>query len=101
MNPQFEALNTVVIGVSPDGAESHNDFICKYDLPFRLLCDEEKVMLTDYDAWGERVRFGKKTMGVIRSAVLIDGEGVVLRHWNKISDAGAHPQEVLAAVAGE
>lgn len=101
LNPQFEALDTVVIGVSPDGAESHNDFICKYDLPFRLLCDEEKVMLTDYDAWGERVRFGKKTMGVIRSAVLIDGEGVVLRHWSKISDAGAHPQEVLAAVAGE
>ena len=58
-------------------------------------------MLTDYNAWGERVRFGKKTMGVIRSAVLIDSEGVVLRHWSNIADAGAHHQEVVAAVACE
>ena len=98
MNPKFEALNTIVIGVSPDGAASHHDFICKYDLPFTLLCDEEKVMLKEYGAWGERVRFGKKSMGVIRSAVLIDGDGIVQQHWSKIVDAAAHPQQVLDAI---
>ena len=101
LNPKFEALNTIVIGVSPDGAKSHHDFICKYDLPFTLLCDEEKVMLAEYDAWGERVRFGKKSMGVIRSAVLIDGDGIVQQHWSKIADAAAHPQQVLDAITSE
>lgn len=101
LNPQFEALNTVVLGVSPDDAESHNDFICKYELPFTLLCDQEKAILADYDAWGERVRFGKKSMGVIRSAVLIDSEGVIQNHWSKITDAGAHPQEVLNTLKEE
>ncbi|MBA64080.1 MAG: peroxiredoxin [Planctomycetaceae bacterium] len=101
LNSEFETRNTVVIGVSPDGAESHNDFICKYELPFILLCDEDKVVLADYEAWGERVRFGKRSMGVIRSAVLIDGEGIVRNHWSKIADAGAHPQEVLNSLSDE
>ena len=99
MNPQFEALNTLVIGVSPDDAQSHRDFICKYDLPFTLLCDEQKEVLQAYEAWGEKVRFGKKSMGVIRSTVLIDGDGIVKQHWKTVSDAAAHPQQVLEALA--
>ena len=99
LNPQFEALNTVVLGVSPDGAKSHDDFICKYDLPFTLLCDEQKAVLPAYDAWGEKTRFGKNSMGVIRSTVLIDSEGVVKKHWASVKDAGAHPQEVLDVIS--
>ena len=99
LNPQFEALNTVVLGVSPDGAKSHDDFICKYDLPFTLLCDEQKSVLPAYDAWGEKTRFGKTSMGVIRSTVLIDSEGVVTKHWPSVKDAGAHPQEVLDVIS--
>ena len=96
LHTQFEAANTVVLGVSPDGAQSHDDFICKYELPFTLLCDEEKTVLNDYDAWGEKVRFGKKSMGVIRSTVLINETGQVQKHWATVKDAGAHPAEVLS-----
>ena len=99
MKAEFDAQNTVVWGVSPDGPESHQHFISKFGFNFDLLCDEDHAMSTAYDAYGERKMYGKTFMGMIRSSVLVDEEGVVIKRW-KVSDAEAHPGQVLAFLKG-
>jgi thioredoxin-dependent peroxiredoxin len=96
----LKALGAVVLGVSPDSAESHARFAEKYRLPFRLLSDPDKQVMQAYDAWGEKTSYGKKTTGVIRSTVWIGPDGRVVRHWPRVSDAEIHPDEVLAALKG-
>ncbi len=73
--PQIEEQNAVVLGVSPDGVESHQKFKTKYDLPFTLLADEDHSVAETYGVWGEKERYGKKYMGIIRSHFVIDEEG--------------------------
>ena len=63
----FEANNTVILGVSPDNEKSHNKFIDKFDLPFQLLCDTDKDICEAYGVWVEKSMYGKKYMGVERS----------------------------------
>ncbi|MEZ6038392.1 MAG: thioredoxin-dependent thiol peroxidase [Planctomycetota bacterium] len=95
---QIQATDTVVLGVSPDNPASHRKFVDKYSLPFPLLCDPEKKVLEKYGAWGEKVLYGKKSMGVIRSTVWIGKDGKVVKHWAKVAKAEAHPQQVLDAL---
>jgi len=95
LHAQFEELNTVVLGVSPDGPESHDKFICKYNLPFTLLCDPDRKVLEKYGAYGEKTMYGKKTMGVIRSTVWVGPDGKVKKHWKRVSKAADHPGHVL------
>ncbi len=90
-----KSMNTVVLGVSPDGAESHQKFISKYNLPFTLLSDPDKKVMEKYGAWGEKVMYGRKTVGVIRSTTLLDEKGKVIKHWKKVPKAESHPQKVL------
>jgi peroxiredoxin Q/BCP len=92
---QFEKLDVVVLGVSADGAESHQKFAKKYRLPFPLLSDPDRKVMTRYGAFGEKMMYGKKTTGVIRSSVLIGKDGKVLRHWARIASAEKHPAQVL------
>ena len=92
---QLQGHNAVVLGVSPDSPESHQKFTAKYELPFTLLCDPDKKMMERYGAWGEKNMYGRKTVGVIRSTVLIGPDGKVLKHWRKVPKAEAHPQKVL------
>ncbi len=92
---QFNALGVEVIGVSPDGATSHQKFIDKFSIPYPLLCDEGREVMTAYGAFGEKMMYGKKVMGVIRSTAVIDAEGVVLKHWKRVPKAADHPQKVL------
>ena len=87
-----------VIGVSPDGAESHQKFIAKYKLPFSLLSDPDKKVMTKYGAFGEKMMYGKKTTGVIRSTVWIGPDGKVVRHWRRVAKAATHPEKVLEAL---
>ena len=94
----LQELGVVVLGVSPDSADSHARFAEKYRLPFRLLSDPDKRVMQAYGAWGEKTLYGRKTTGVIRSTVWIGPDGRVRRHWPKISDAEAHPEQVLAAL---
>lgn len=94
----IEATGAVVLGVSPDGAASHNKFIDKYSLPFTLLSDPDKQMMTDYAAWGEKNMYGKIVTGVIRSTVLIGADGKVKKHWKRVPKAEAHPAKVLEAL---
>jgi peroxiredoxin Q/BCP len=90
--------NAVVLGVSPDKPESHARFIARYKLPFTLLADPDKKVMEKYGAWGEKVMYGKKTTGVIRSTVLIDPQGKVVKHWKRVAKAADHPAKVLEAL---
>lgn len=91
----FEQADAVVIGVSPDPAADHLAFTTKYGLPFLLLCDEDKSVMNTYGAWGEKNMYGKISMGVIRSTVLIGPDGTVVKHWKKVAGADKHPAKVL------
>lgn len=97
---EIQAENTVVLGVSPDEAASHERFVAKYQLPFTLLCDPEKKVMEKYGAWGEKMMYGKKTVGVIRSTVLVDADGKVRKHWKRVAKAEAHPAKVLEVLRG-
>jgi peroxiredoxin Q/BCP len=87
--------NTVVLGVSADDAASHQKFIAKYKLPFTLLSDPERKVMQSYGAYGEKVLYGKKTIGVIRSTVWIGPDGKIKKHWKKVANAELHPAQVL------
>ena len=95
----IQKLGAVVIGVSPDGGASHQKFAAKYKLPFPLLSDPDKKVMTKYGAWGEKMMYGKKTIGVIRSTVWIGPDGKVRKHWKRVAKAEAHPAQVLAGAA--
>ncbi len=92
---KFEEMNTVILGVSPDAADSHVKFIHKFQLPFTLLSDPDKQVMERYGAWGEKMMYGRKTTGVIRSTTIIGTDGKVLKHWKKVPRAADHPDKVL------
>jgi thioredoxin-dependent peroxiredoxin len=95
---EIEKRGAVVLGISPDDGASHRRFIDKYDLPFTLLSDPDRKVMTKYGAYGEKMMYGKKTMGVIRSTVWIGPDGKVVKHWRKVPKAADHPQKVLEAL---
>ena len=94
---KLKARDAVVLGVSKDSIESHCKFADKYDLDFPLLSDPDGKMLEKYGAWGEKNMYGKKSMGIIRSTVLIGPDGKVIKHFPKVSVKG-HVDAVLAAL---
>ena len=87
-----------VLGVSADGAESHRKFAGKYRLPFTLLSDPDRKVMTAWGAYGEKMLYGKKTTGVIRSTVWVGPDGTVRKHWARVADAAKHPALVLEAI---
>ena len=95
---EIQKLGAVVLGVSPDGEAAHQKFIAKYKLPFTLLSDPDKKVMTRYGAFGEKMMYGKKTKGVIRSTVWIGPDGVVKKHWARVAKAEAHPDQVLESL---
>lgn len=95
---EIRRLGAVVVGVSPDDDASHRAFIAAHNLPFTLLCDPSKEMMRRYGAWGEKILYGRKSIGVIRSSVWIGRNGIIQKRWKKVSDAAKHPQQVLAAL---
>jgi peroxiredoxin Q/BCP len=96
LRKEFEAADTVIVGVSPDSLKSHAKFRSKYDLEFPLASDEDKAMLEAYGVWVEKSMFGHKYMGVERTTVLIDRDGTIAKVWRKVKVPG-HAEEVLAA----
>jgi len=94
----LQKLGVVVLGVSADNGASHQKFIAKYKLPFTLLSDPDRKMMEKYGAYGEKMMYGKKTVGVIRSTVWIGPDGKVKRHWRRVAKAETHPDQVLAAL---
>jgi peroxiredoxin Q/BCP len=89
----------VVLGVSGDSVASHEKFRDKYGLNFPLLSDPDKAVARKYGAWGEKVLYGKKSVGMIRSTFVIDGEGVVRKVFPRVKVDG-HAEKVLEAVSG-
>jgi peroxiredoxin Q/BCP len=96
----LQRAGVVVLGVSPDAGASHQKFTAKYKLPFTLLSDPDKKLMKAWGAYGEKMMYGKKTQGVIRSTVWIGPDGVVKKHWARVSDAAKHPEKVLEALRG-
>jgi len=92
---QFDDLGAVVVGVSKDSLKSHDKFICTYDLNFVLLSDPDAAVMTAYGAYGEKVQYGKTTLGTIRSTAVIGPDGTVIKQWAKVPKAADHPQKVL------
>lgn len=97
LNPEFESLGAVVVGISGDSVSSHDSFRQKHNLSVMLLSDPDRSMMDAYNAWGEKTVRGKKTFGAIRSTVLIDPKGIVRAHWPKVQARG-HAPEVLKAL---
>lgn len=91
----IQNAGTVVIGISPDGEASHRKFIDKYDLPFLLLSDPDRKVMSKYSGYGEKMMYGRKTVGVIRSTVWVGPDGKVRKHWKKVAKAADHPAKIL------
>jgi thioredoxin-dependent peroxiredoxin len=98
---ELQKAGVVVLGVSADGAASHKKFAAKYRLPFPLLSDPDRKVMTAWGAYGDKMMYGKKTKGVIRSTVWIGPDGVVRKHWARVADAAKHPAQVLEQLRGE
>jgi peroxiredoxin Q/BCP len=96
LNADIAKTGAIVLGVSRDNGESHQQFQAKYKLPFVLLTDADGSVHRAFGAWGKKVSYGKETEGVIRSTVIIGPDGTVRKHWPTVKSAEEHPAEVLA-----
>ena len=96
----LQKAGVVVLGISPDDGESHREFIAKYKLPFTLLSDPDRKFMKDWGAYGEKMMYGKKVIGIIRSSVWIGPDGTVRKHWARVADAAKHPAQVLEQLRG-
>ncbi len=89
----FEDLNAVVLGCSPDSPGKHRTFIAKHNLGVRLLSDPDHTIMETYGAWGEKNMYGRVTVGVIRSTVIVDPKGRVAHLWKRVKAKG-HAEKV-------
>ena len=93
--PKFAKTRVKVLGVSVDSVKSHRKFADKYGLPFTLLADEDKSVVSKYGVWLEKSLYGRKYMGTARTSFLIDPSGKIVKIYEKVKPE-QHPQEVLA-----
>ncbi len=94
---KFEAKNTVILGISPDGVKSHDKFKAKFELPFTLVSDEDHSIAEAYGAWQEKSMYGRKYMGIQRSTFVIDEKGKIAEVYQKVKVKG-HVADVLDKV---
>jgi thioredoxin-dependent peroxiredoxin len=95
---QFQALNTQVIGMSPDSIASHGKFIDKHDLKIILLSDPEHQIAESYGVWQLKKFMGKEYMGIVRSTFLIDPAGKIAQVWSNVRVKN-HVDQVLEHIA--
>lgn len=95
--PQFTEKGAVVLGVSKDSVASHKKFEEKYNLPFPLLSDPELSCIQAYGVWKEKVNYGKKSMGVVRTTYLIGENGVIEKAFDKVN-AEKNPEQMLGEI---
>lgn len=95
---ELKKMDAVVLGVSPDSPESHKKFREKYNLPFTLLSDPEHKVMEAWGAWGEKTLYGKKSVGVLRSTVIINPDGTIQKMIKKV-DTAAHFDQVKPFLA--
>lgn len=92
--PRLAKLGAAVVGISADSGESHCKFRDKYGLKFPLLSDPDRKVIEKYGAWGEKNNYGKKSMGIIRSTVIVGPDGKVKKVFPKVKVDG-HVDKVL------
>lgn len=85
-----------VIGVSADSEKKHRNFISKYDLPFRLLSDPDKVDIRAYDVWGLKKFMGREFEGIRRTTFVINEEGRIEQKFEKVKTK-THTEQILAS----
>jgi len=81
---EFDDLDAVILGVSPDSPKKHQNFIEKKDLTITLLADEEKTLCESYGVWQEKMNYGRKYMGVVRSTFIINPAGEIAAVWENV-----------------
>jgi thioredoxin-dependent peroxiredoxin len=91
----FQSAGVPVLGVSPDNAGSHQRFRGKYGLQFPLLTDADHAVMDAWGAWGEKTRYGRTSVGVLRSTFLVDEQGRIEHAWHNVK-ADGHAATVLA-----
>jgi peroxiredoxin Q/BCP len=94
LSGEFLNLGYKIYGVSRDSAQSHQRFIQNCDLGISLLSDTTGTMVEDYGAWGEKKNYGKSYQGIIRSTVVADSDGKIIRHYPNVRAKG-HAERVL------
>ncbi|MCI4624544.1 MAG: peroxiredoxin [Candidatus Magnetoovum sp. WYHC-5] len=87
----------IVLGVSPDSLDSHRKFRNKHELNFYLLSDQQRSIMKQYGAFGQKKLYGKVTEGVIRSTFIINKEGIIIKRWYNVKTKG-HVEQVLKAL---
>jgi len=83
-----------VIGVSPDTEKSHKKFETKFNLPFPLIADPDRKIVEEYGLWAEKILFGRKYMGTLRTTFVIDPKGKIIKVIDKV-DSKNSSQQVL------
>lgn len=94
---QFEKLDAVILGISPDPIDRHQKFVDKYGLPFLLLADTDHQVAEAYGVWKLKKNFGKEYMGIERSTFIIDKQGNIAKEWRKVKVKG-HVEEALSYI---
>jgi len=90
---EFEQMNAVIVGVSPDSVESHRKFIEKKGIRVTLLSDVGHKVLERYGVWQQKKLYGREFWGVVRSTFLIDPTGKISYVWRRVRVRG-HVEEV-------
>lgn len=86
-----------ILGVSPDSAKKHQNFIKKHHLPFSLIVDEDLSVIKAYGVWGAKKMYGKEYEGLLRTTFVINEDGIIERIFDKVESAG-HADQILEAM---
>ena len=97
---KFAKANTVVLGVSRDSMPSHEKFRDKQNLNFALVSDPDETWCKAFDVIHQKVLYGRKFLGVVRSTFLIGPDGKLLKEWRNVKVTG-HAEAMLDAIAAE
>lgn len=92
--PKFKKIKAVVLGLSVDSPKSHQKFVDKFSLPFTLLSDTEKIVVTKYGVWGKKKFMGREYLGTNRVSFLINPDGRIIKVYPRV-DPKIHAAEVL------
>ena len=95
--PDLKKSKAAVLGVSILDEKSNAKFATKHGLTFPLLADADHAVAEKYGVWQQKMRYGRKYMGIVRTTFLIGPDGKVARRWDKVSVDG-HAEEVATAV---
>ena len=99
LNESFADQNTVIYGVSRDSIASHEKFKQKFNYTIELISDEDESLCNQFDVIKLKKLYGKEYLGIVRSTFVINPNGEILKHWDKVKVDG-HAEEVLEFITG-